>query len=232
MNEVDFEILFIEDREDLGRDQLDYIHYSLDWFIKYADEAKRDNKEFFSVISSISNLDKQADHFEFEMESIKGSLIKIGVRNLVHSIINDNDKAELLKKLENIHCKKPRRTLFVVDLALNPNDNTQFRGLEIAETLKCWNESFLKMTGVFTFDSVGEDYDFVNRASSQNRMQDDYPASMPSPYLEYLNTNYPPQKDNCYYFLSYLLKSGYFNRQYVGAILTKLVISNVLSEHS
>ena len=222
-----YEIMFIEDKVRLHKDQLSYYHYSLEYFRKKAN-AKIDST-FHNVVNSVGELCEKTDCFVFQID-VKGEVVEVTVRSVLHPVKTKDEENDLLNVLQ-ISKEKARLTLFVVDLNLDPDDPTDFKwGYEIAEQLEKSGITFLKMTGSVSYDNWSN-YDFINRAvASDNVMVDDYPAAIPSPFYTYLEEKYPGEKDDCYQFLSYLLRSGYYNHQYVGGVLTKLIVSIILPD--
>lgn len=226
-----YEILFIEDRARLHKDQLSYFHYSLEYFTKIAAEKKEFS--FFNVVKSVGELSEKSACFDFQIRVKKTEDVKVTVRSILFPVKTEGDKECLLKDLRKKQKEGERSTLFVVDLSLNPDDPTNIEwGIKITEQLNARGNLFFKMTGTPGFDKW-QDHNFIRRATANDDvMVDDYPAAIKSPLFNYLEKNYLDKQDDCYQFLSHLLRSGIYNHQYIGGVLTKLIVSSILPDIS
>lgn len=222
-----FRIVFIEDRPALLEDQIDYFQYNLAWFITH-----RADEQFFSTVESVSDIDGSI--FTVQMR-IKEESVSICIQSEEIEIHSEKGFQQARDKLLKKYCSEMAHTLFVVDLCLNRTDpdrlNDPKDSLQLIDALLKENAHVLKTSSLIAREEYLQGESFIVRAVKPGaKMHDTYPAAMPSSFLNYLKNNFSDDKDPCFELLSYLLRSGYFNRQYLGGLLTKLIIDVIIPE--
>lgn len=226
MTNTMFRILFIEDNPVLLKDQTAYFRYNLAWFRKH-----KDDEAFFSTIEAVSK--NENNSFSLQMK-IKGEQVSIRFENIEIEIHDEYGFQQAKDKLITKYRDEMTSTLFVVDLCLNHTNQDRLNDpTDALRLIKALNNNahVLKMSALIAKEEYLQGESFIVRAVKPNdKMHDTYPASMPSLFLNYLKKNYSDDKDPCFELLSYLLRSGYFNRQYLGGILTKLIIDVIVPE--
>lgn len=219
---IDFQIVLWDNIPELNKDQLIYFQYIL----KNIQKNKKDTQVWRDAIQQVGEDLEQVDCDGFPVNSfvvkIKNNSKIISIRFFGETVRLENKDAAIAFAQKTIDAQRENysHTLFVIDLCLDPQNIDYSIGLELCNKLEAADFSVLRVSSVFFQES---NRPIVQRAANNsNKMVDDFCASGPSVLYSAFLKDYKEWKginQNVVDMLSFLLRSQYTNKQYLGAVL-------------
>ena len=215
----EYQIIFWDNLPLLNNDKLEYFQYIL--------QNTSQERSWHNAIQKVEKEPVQVDHNGFSENSFVLTLLNnselISIRFLGEDLRLETQDDAIAFVKNTIAEKKEEynHALLVVDLCLDHDNNDYSIGMELCNQLEAVGLSVLRLSSVYFQES---EKPIARRAAINNtdKMDDAYLATGPSIfYSDFLES----QKEwtnidkNIINMLSFLLRSQYVNKQYLGAAL-------------
>jgi len=221
--EKEINIVFLDNREDLTKNQMQYFMNSL------LQMKERGTEKEKNIMKDKAIVDLKNGQFSMQIDTgvkinFRGETLLVDLTTEGELDVNSLRKVERLRKDNISHL-----TLFAVDLCLDSKDGDPVTGELFGRAIKekCKNNfDVLYMSGNINFwhsQDISEERWFAYRSVREDNIDERFEATAASPYTYMLLENFG-KDDPMFALLKYLLCSRYYCRQYLGVVLLKAYI--------